>query len=87
MKKIEKILPYGEEEEVFPFGIETDEDMSKYHCLKCAFEEDVPGFMIDEFIEDDFLNSGLSIEKFEVKMPVLICPKCGGEFTYKETDE
>lgn len=87
MKEMKKILTFGEEVEAFPFGIETNEDMSKYHCLKCKFEEDVPRFMIDEFIEDDFLDSGLSVEKFEVKMPILVCPKCGGKFIYKETDE
>lgn len=55
--------------------------------MKCKFEEDVPGFIIDEFIEDDFFASGLRVERFEVKMPILICPECGEEFKYKETDE
>ncbi|SHK44379.1 hypothetical protein, partial [Tepidibacter formicigenes] len=89
MKDLEKenFLDMGEDEEAYPFGIETDEKTYRYQCLECGFEEDVPRFIIDEFIEDDFFASGCDIENFEVKMPILICPKCNGELVSKNTDE
>lgn len=63
------------------------ESKCRYQCLRCRYEENVPGFMIEEFIEDDLFEADYGEEDCEFKMPILICPKCGAEFIYKNTDE
>ncbi|MCD8508853.1 MAG: Hsp33 family molecular chaperone HslO [Bacillus sp. (in: Bacteria)] len=51
-----------------PFGEEEDTEVVIFRCIDCKKEDEVPGFIIDEFSYD--LEKGEEVE--------IVCPFCNG---------
>ncbi|MFP4198190.1 MAG: hypothetical protein ACLFSO_01200, partial [Halanaerobium sp.] len=58
---------------------DTDKEWYKYECPKCGEEDEVPGYVIDEFAMGKDLKEG--------EMPGVACPECGAEMKFKYTFE
>ena len=73
-KKVEEDLILLEMPEWDSVIGEPEEDQYNYRCQECSYEEFVPGFIIDEFAEDD--------ERDFFEWPVLECPRCPGAMVF-----
>ncbi|QUH25715.1 hypothetical protein [Serpentinicella alkaliphila] len=56
---------------------EIQRDMYKYQCIHCRYEEEVPGYVVEEFVWWEEMDEEYAKTK-EDRMPTLVCPKCEG---------
>lgn len=74
-----------EDDDVIPFDDpkEIKKDMYRFRCRDCAYEEDVPGYIVEEFIWWEEMDEEYAKTK-DSRMPTMICPKCEGTLVFKE---
>jgi hypothetical protein len=51
--------------------------------VNCKYEEDVPGYVIEEFIWWEEMDGEYAKTK-EDRMPTLVCPECNGTLKLKK---
>lgn len=70
---------------MIPFGdpMEIKRDMYRYRCKDCKYEEDVPGYVIEEFIWWEEMDKEYAKTK-KSRMPTMVCPSCEGTLLFKE---
>jgi len=74
-KSLYDTIPFDDPEEI-------KRDMCRFRCRDCAYEEDVPGYVVEEFIWWEDMDKEYAKTKPD-RMPTMICPKCEGTLVFK----
>ena len=72
-----------EDEIPFEDPKEIKRDMCRFRCKRCAYEEDVPGYVVEEFIWWEDMDEEYAKTK-DSRMSTMICPKCEGALVFKK---
>ena len=72
-----------EDEIPFEDPKEINKEMYRFRCRDCEYEEDVPGYVVEEFIWWEEMDEEYAKTK-ESRMPTMICPECEGTLVFKE---